>query len=80
MLPVMAIAFAVAGAFASNAMERDQSTQKTGYIDAPRPCSVQVKCATSGNILCTNQAGQQAYGKINPNDTTCPQELFRLVQ
>lgn len=78
-LPLMVMAFGITGAFVTNAMESTQSTQKTGYIDAPRPCEIPVECSTIGEEFCTNEAGLQAFGKVNPNDTTCPQELFRLM-
>ena len=34
-MPIMVMAFAIAGAFATNAMGEKPATQVTGYIDAP---------------------------------------------
>lgn len=78
LLPVMVMALAVTGAFITNAQAEEKSSLKTGYIDAPEPCTVEVECDTEGTVLCTDQMGNQAFGKINPNDTSCPQELFRI--
>lgn len=78
LLPIFVIAMAITGAFMTSAKAEVTSTLKKGYVDAPEPCTVEVNCDTQGTILCTDQMGLQAFGKINPNDTSCPQILYRI--
>lgn len=78
--PVFAMVFAIASAFATTTTSNTSgSATVPGYIDAPEPCSVKVDCSDQGTTICTDQLGREAFGKINPNDTTCPVELFRIM-
>ena len=79
-LPVAAIMFAIAGAFASQTSGKEVLAVQTGYIDAPTPCSEAVTCNTNVGPLCTllvNGIQRQAYGKINPQDSNCTKVLYR---
>ena len=76
MLPIVAVGFAIAGAFASTSRgPTDAFAPKTGYIDAPQPCSIPVQCSTTGIVDCTLN-GQQAFG-MNLNGTRCDVVLKR---
>lgn len=78
-MPLLVMAFAIAGAFATNAMGEKPTTQVTGYIDAPQPCKIEVQCDDQGSILCTDENDQQAFGKASIGATTCAVELYRLM-
>ena len=79
-LPMAAIMFAVAGAFASHTSSKGILAPQTGYIDSLSPCSVAVSSNNSFGPICTalvNGVQRQAYGKINPQDATCAKVLYR---
>lgn len=77
-MPVLVMALAITGAFITNAKAEVSSNLKKGYVDSPEPCTIEVNCSTIGQLPCTDTMNHQAFGKINPDDTTCPQELFRI--
>ncbi|GHC64971.1 DUF6520 family protein [Ulvibacter litoralis] len=75
LLPLLAIAIAVGGAFASSSTI-DNTLSTTGYLSLQMPCDTPVQCGTSGIPGCTVPEGT-AYGKIHPNDNVCQVPLFR---
>ncbi|MFI1770565.1 DUF6520 family protein [Thalassobellus citreus] len=78
LIPVVAIIFALTSAFATSTnTDVDALAVVDGYIDAPVPCTERINCSPTGNILCTNAQGQQAYGKFYPNQTSCPRVVFK---
>jgi len=80
-LPVAVIMLAIGGAFASQSSKNVAFASKTGYIDSPSPCSVAVSCNTNVGAICSqldaNGNEQQAFGKVNPQDASCAQVLYR---
>ena len=78
-MPTLVMAFAIASAFATNAMVEKPANLVTGYIDAPQPCKIEVQCSDLGTILCTDENDQQAFGKASMRATTCAVELYRLT-
>lgn len=81
MMPAFAIVFAIVSAFATDEKGNEkQAAIVPGYIDAPSPCTLEVQCSTIEGPICTNEDGQQAFGKLNPNSTTCPIVLYRPMQ
>ncbi|WP_077400641.1 DUF6520 family protein [Cellulophaga omnivescoria] len=77
-IPVLAIIFAVTSAFTTSVNSNlDEASTINGYIDSPAPCmSEPIKCLPTGNNVCTN-GKQQAFGKFNANDTTCPRVVYK---
>jgi hypothetical protein len=78
-MPLMAIAFAILGAFASNAGETKDLAPAIGYLDAPEPCSVAIECDTTVGPICTDEMGVQAFGKLTPASTSCSKVLYRAL-
>lgn len=79
-LPIAVIMLAIAGAFASQPSNNRVLAPKLGYIDSATPCSVEVSCNTTVGEICTqevNSEEKQAFGKVNPNDASCAQVLYR---
>lgn len=75
LLPVLAFAIAIGGAFATN-IETTESAVPFGYATLHKPCDTPVSCSPIPNIVCRAPGGQQAWGKTNPNDPACPILLF----
>ncbi len=75
LLPILAFAIAIGGAFATN-IETTESAVPIGYATLQKPCDTQVSCSTIPNPVCRAPGGQQAWGKNNPTDGHCPNLLF----
>ena len=73
LLPVMAIALAVGGAFATNASKADSSLSTIGYLSVHRPCDTPVICGDSGSLGCTISGFGEAFGMEN----NCTRVLFK---
>ncbi|MCG2419748.1 DUF6520 family protein [Aequorivita sp. F47161] len=76
LLPLVAIALAIGGAFATN-LNTNDNMLSTGYATVHMPCDTPVDCSTVPGLACKAPSGQIAYGKINPNDGFCPVILYR---
>jgi len=84
MMPLMVMAFAIAGAFVTNASaSEDVFAPETGYIQNNIPCDTPVQCDNTPSAqICTaeiNGEEIQAFGKISPTSTTCSKVLYRLM-
>ena len=78
LIPVMAIIFALTSAFTTSESSNVDVLFIPGYIDNPTPCEQSVACQVTGSQVCTNgEFGPQVFGKFNPNDTTCPREVYK---
>lgn len=80
-MPAIAIVFAVAAAFATQAKTESSSALVDAYIPMGpgQPCqSTPIQCDTSLKAnICTYQ-GQQAFGLANEDDvTSCSVDLYR---
>ncbi|MBD0724768.1 hypothetical protein B6A10_06210 [Flavobacterium sp. L1I52] len=78
--PLVAIVFAVAGAFAFNVKpEKSAVMDVNGYIPGS-PCEeTEVVCQTPNNgIFCTDASGTQLY-ELNAAGTACPNHLYRKL-
>jgi hypothetical protein len=73
LLPIMAIALAVGGAFATNVTKIDTSLSTVGYLSLNEPCDTQVICGDSGQKGCTISGFGEAFGMAN----NCTEVLFR---
>lgn len=86
LLPLIAFVVAIGGAFASNhfATVEDAVASEWGYYQTHAPCDTRIMCDnTPTGVLCTvNLGGEevQAFGKINPNATTCSKVLYQPIQ
>ncbi|MEH6763828.1 MAG: DUF6520 family protein [Aequorivita antarctica] len=76
LMPVMAFALAIGGAFASQANPEAPIPRK-GYVNTHLPCNIEVQCYTSGKWECTGPGGI-AYGMDDASGTSCTTPLFRL--
>lgn len=65
-LPVMAFMFAIVAAFASHSTEDSSLALVDGYIYQNNICQPEVKCQTTGSIVCTHN-GMQVFGKSGTN-------------
>lgn len=78
LIPVMAILFAVTSAFTTSAISNvDVLAVNDGYLITASPCSQPISCAPSGNELCKNTQGVQAFGKYVESQTTCPRVMYK---
>lgn len=75
LLPVLAFAIAIGGAFATN-IETTESVLPKGYATVLEPCDTEVTCSTIINPVCRAPGGQQAWGKDKPTDGHCLNLLF----
>ncbi len=75
LLPILAVALAVGGAFASQP-ETDDALWVPGYVKMNTPCDTLVHCGSTGIPGCTAPNGQIAYGKQGASN--CKTPLFRL--
>jgi len=76
LMPVMAFALAIGGAFASQASP-ESTIVVDGFVNTNKPCDIKVRCQTTGLYACTGPGGI-AYGKDDPSGMSCSQPLFRL--
>lgn len=81
-LPVAVIAVAVAGAFSSNAMNKNSKAfaLKQGYTHTSPAsvCNISNMCSdVIGDICRVGAEEQQLWGKTNPNATTCNVVLYK---
>ncbi len=74
-MPVLAIALAIGGAFASQA-QVEESAVVPGYISVNMPCDTKIQCSSIPGPACTAPNGQHAFGKQSANVCTLP--LYRL--
>lgn len=78
LIPVVAILFAVTSAFTTSAISNvDVLAVNDGYLITSSPCSQPISCAPSGNELCKNAQGVQAFGKYVESQTTCPRVMYK---
>jgi len=81
LIPMIAIGFAIASAFATNSTKDDFFAPEIGYVQTSEPCDTPVNCSnTQTPYLCTvlvNGQEKQAFGKINPQATSCIKKLYR---
>ncbi|GAA3573404.1 DUF6520 family protein [Snuella lapsa] len=78
LIPVVAILFALTSAFSTSASSKAVSMATIdGYTDAPVPCTERIDCSPTGDLVCTNAQGQQAYAKQFPGQTTCPLIVYK---
>ena len=75
LLPVLAFVIAIGGAFATNSKVKENEAP-LGYATLHTPCDTPVTCSTFPNLVCRAPGGQQAWGKNNPSDPSCPILLF----
>ncbi len=73
LLPIMAIALAVGGAFATNASKVDSSLSTIGYLSVHKPCDTPVICGETGLPGCTISGWGEAFGMEN----NCTRVLFK---
>jgi len=76
LIPVMVIALAIGGAFATQASP-ERATIVDGFVNTHEPCDIKVQCQTSGNWECTGPGGI-AYGMDDASGNSCTTPLFRL--
>tara|TARA_R110002020_G_scaffold405303_3_gene615307 strand:- start:194 stop:448 length:255 start_codon:yes stop_codon:yes gene_type:complete len=75
LMPVMAFALAIGGAFASQASP-ESAVLVDGFVNTHKPCDIKVQCATTGNWECTGPGGI-AYGMDDLSGDSCTTPLFR---
>ncbi|MGM0932683.1 MAG: DUF6520 family protein [Bacteroidota bacterium] len=82
MMPLMVMAFAIAGAFVTNARSANAFAPEIGYAEDLVPCDTPVECSTiPSEELCSiriNGQDVQAFGKDDPEDTNCENVLYRM--
>ena len=76
LMPVMAFALAIGGAFASQASP-ESTIVVDGFVNTNKPCDIKVQCQESGRFECTGPGGI-AYGMDDASGTSCTSPLFRL--
>lgn len=76
LMPVMAFALAIGGAFASQASP-ESTIVEDGFVNTNKPCDIKVRCQTEGLYECTGPGGI-AYGMDDASGTSCTSPLFRL--
>lgn len=72
LLPLMVLALAIGGAFATQATVTEEGSSTIGYLSVQEPCDTPVVCGTSGIPGCTVPGGT-AYGMEN----NCLRPLFK---
>ena len=79
--PLVAIVFAVAGAFAFNAKpEKSAAVNVYGYIPGASCEETDVECSTEiGGPFCTDASANQLY-QLNAAGTACPTHLYRIEE
>lgn len=78
MMPVFAIVFAIAGAFATNATDQmDLAAPVQGYLQDGPQCIKSIDCSTTGNEICTIGTDTQVFG-MNLSGTICDKVLYKL--
>lgn len=81
LIPMLVFTLAIGGAFATNVKAETASIPVDGYLSILSPCDTEVDCDTEGQEACTvpEFPDEVAFGKMSPNDPTCPIPLFRPV-
>lgn len=78
LIAVVAILFAVTSAFTISASSNVEAVAPNdGYLITASPCSQPISCAPSGDELCENAQGIQAFGKYDETQTTCPRVMYK---
>jgi hypothetical protein len=81
MMPLAVIIVGSFGAFATMSMGsvKPLPTDQRGYlfVDALHPCVQNIICSTIVNDICKTPSLQTLTGKINENDASCPQTLYK---
>lgn len=83
MMPLAVMVLGVGGAFTTTSMSSTEAlSHVTGYkfISAQNKCQSSTMCDTNDTgTICTN-GGARLWGKVDPLDTDCPVELYRIEE
>jgi hypothetical protein len=72
-LPILAVAFAVSAAFASQKTNTESAVLEQGYVHSTQPCKKTIECHTDGLIQCTS-GGNLVYAM--DGSTGCDRPLY----
>ncbi len=82
MMPLMVMAFAIAGAFMTNSANANESALAIvdGYrLDMNNQCeNTEIECTNQVRTeLCTTESDEQLF-ELSISGTTCPNELYKI--
>ncbi len=72
-LPLLAVAFAVTAAFATQKTNSENLIFEQGYVHTTQPCKKSIQCYTDGLVQCTS-SGNLVYAM--DGSTGCDRPLF----
>ena len=82
-MPLAVIIVASAGAFATMSMGTVKAApgDQRGYlfVDALHPCVQDIMCSNIVDDICKTSSAKTLKGKINENDGSCPQTLYKKI-